>query len=235
MPKSLIMARNNVLLIEDHSLVREGVQLILEKQLPGCAVVGASTWAETQQLLESPGDLDWVLLDLGLPDIAGLDALTRLRTNHPELPVVVLSSTEDRALVLECINRGAAGFVAKSASARVLTDALHLIFAGGIYLPPSLFGHAPAAAEQPEQVLSSRREELARRGLTPRQIEVLELVVQGLSNKHIASRLGVGEATVKTHVAAGLHALNVKNRTQAAFVLAQWDSPTKGPRPASNA
>jgi DNA-binding NarL/FixJ family response regulator len=220
-----------VLMIEDHAMVRQGIRLLLEQQLPDCRALEASSFAEAKRILEGKPALDWILLDLGLPDRVGVDALSELRAAHPELPVVILSASEDRALVLECIHRGASGFIGKSAPAGVLGEALRLIVAGGVYLPPSLFGQAAVPAERSESVLSNRRDELARRGLTPRQIEVLELLVQGLSNRVIASRLNLAESTVKTHVAAGLRALNVKNRTQAVFALATWGSgPGRAPR-----
>ncbi len=218
----------NVLLIEDHAMVREGLHLLLEKVLPECTVVGASSWAEAKRLLQGSEPLDWVLLDLGLPDIGGLDALSLLRKDHAALPVVVLSSSEERALVLECINLGAMGFIGKSSTGNELAEALRHIFAGGVHLPPALFGSAPAAPAPTGAVLATKRDDLERLGLTPRQIEVLELLVQGLSNKLIAERLELSEATVKTHVAAGLRALNVKNRTQAVFALATWRYSTHG-------
>jgi len=209
-------------------MVREGLDLLLAKVLPECTLVGASSWAEATRHLHGPVALDWVLLDLGLPDIAGLDALALLRKDHAHLPVVVLSSSEERALVLECINRGAVGFIGKSSSGNELSEALRHIFAGGVHLPPALFAGAAPAAPAPGAVLATKRDDLARLGLTPRQIEVLELLVQGLSNKLIAERLELAEATVKTHVAASLRALNVKNRTQAVFALATWGYSTHG-------
>jgi DNA-binding NarL/FixJ family response regulator len=217
------MAVRRVLMIDDHAMVREGTRLLIAQQELGCELLEAGTFAEALRLLSSGPDVDWVLLDLGLPDIDGMQALSRLRDEQAHIPVVVLSSTEDRAVVLECINRGAMGFIAKASSGAVLADALRLVFAGGVYLPPALLGRSTPPPAHPESsIMAAKRDELARLGLTPRQIEVLELMVQGLSNKLIATRLALSEATVKTHVAAGLRALNVKNRTQAVFTLAKW-------------
>lgn len=223
------MQKQKILIVEDHAMVREGMRLLLEQQGLNCDIVEAGSLAEALKLIAEHADFEWVLLDLGLPDADGLQALSRLRTAHPEVPVVVLSASEDRALVLECVNRGAMGFIGKSASGAVLLDALRRVFSGAVHLPPALFGaSAPAPAVPQAVVIAASEAELARLGLTPRQIEVLKLLVQGLTNKHIASRLGLAEATVKTHVASGLRALNVKNRTQAVFALARWQS-TKSP------
>lgn len=216
------MVPRKVLMVDDHAMVREGTRLLVAQQELGCELLEAGTWAEAKHLLAITPGMDWVLLDLALPDVDGLAALGELRAAHPDVPVVVLSASEDRAVVLECINRGAMGFIAKTSSGKELADALRVVFAGGVYLPPSILGK-PAPSRAPEGgVMAAKREELAELGLTPRQIEVLELMVQGLSNKSIAQKLELAEPTVKTHVAAGLRALNVKNRTQAVFALAKW-------------
>jgi DNA-binding NarL/FixJ family response regulator len=217
------MKRRKLLMVDDHAMVREGTRMLLQQQDVDCELLEAGSCTEAERLLSVHGDVDWVLLDLALPDCTGVSALTRLRKRHPDVPVVVLSASEERALVLDCINRGAMGFIGKSATGAGLIAALNSIFAGGLYLPPALFA-TPAAVAAPAgaPILSARRAELLRLGLSPRQMQVLELMVQGLSNKLIASRLQLSEATIKTHVASSLRALNVKNRTQAVFALAQW-------------
>jgi DNA-binding NarL/FixJ family response regulator len=96
-----------------------------------------------------------------------------------------------------------------------------VVFAGGVYLPSTLFGQiSPARPPPANAVIATTQKKLSRLGMTERQIQVLEFLVQGLSNKHIANRLDLSEATIKTHVAAGLRALNVRNRTQAVFAVA---------------
>jgi DNA-binding NarL/FixJ family response regulator len=217
------MSRRKVLMVDDHAMVREGTRMLLAQGGLDCELVEAGTLRDGLAVLARHADIDWVMLDLGLPDIAGIAALDRLRQEHEDVPVVVLSASEERALVLECINHGAMGFIGKSATGDALVQALRLVFAGGIHLPPALFG-TPATAPPPleDAVLAAKEEELLRLGLTPRQIEVLDLMVQGLSNKAIAGRLTLSEATIKSHVAASLKALNVRNRTQAVFVLAKW-------------
>ncbi len=216
------MSRKKVLIVDDHAMFREGIRLLFDKQGFACDLLEADSCAGALTLLEQRVDVDWVLLDLGLPDKAGIDALGLLRKRHEGVPVVVLSGSEDRALVLECINRGAMGFIAKSSNSAVLINALQVVFAGGVYLPPALFWQtdplqAPAA-KSPSVAIADPFTSL---GMSKRQIQVLELVVQGLSNKLISDRLDLAEATVKSHVAAGLRALNVKNRTQAVVAVAK--------------
>jgi DNA-binding NarL/FixJ family response regulator len=217
------MRRMKILMIDDHTMVREGIRLLLDTHGMACDLLEAGSFAEATALLEEHDPVDWVLLDLGLPDQGGIDALEQLRKRFAHIPVVVLSGSEDRALVLECINAGAMGFVGKSSSSAVLAHALQVVFAGGVYLPPALFGCArPDPAATAKASVATARDQLSRLGLTRRQVEVLELLVQGFSNKLIARRLGLSEATIKTHVAASLRALNVKNRTQAVFVVAKF-------------
>jgi DNA-binding NarL/FixJ family response regulator len=215
------MSRRTLLLVDDHAMVREGLRALLQAPGADCDLLEAGSCAQALAILADRGDVQWILLDLGLPDSRGIEALETLRRRHPEIPVVVVSGSEDRALVLECINAGAMGFVGKSAGGADLLQALEHVFAGGIYLPPALFA---AAAPRPakKKPAAGIGPALSRLGLSPRQSQVLELMVQGLSNKLIASRLGLSEATIKTHVAAGLRALNVRNRTQAVFTLASW-------------
>lgn len=214
-------------------MVREGVRLLFDKHGFECDLLEAGTCAAALALL-AQHKVDWVLLDLGLPDVAGIDGLTQLRTRYPDVPVVVLSASEDRALVLECINCGAMGFIAKLSNSAILVNALRLVFAGGVYLPPAVLGQiAPLQTAPSSSAVNRSSNTLSGFGLTGRQVEVLELLVQGLSNKLIARRLELSEATVKTHVAAALKTLNVKNRTQAVFAVAKLGSlfDSAAPRP----
>jgi DNA-binding NarL/FixJ family response regulator len=120
------------------------------------------------------------------------------------LPIVVLSGSEDRADMRRALNRGAMGFIPKSATAPVMLSALRLVLAGGVYVPPAMVESSGSA------------DDCAQRVLTPRQIDVLARVIEGQQNKAIAAALGLSEATVKAHVTALFKTLNVRNRTQAA-------------------
>jgi DNA-binding NarL/FixJ family response regulator len=216
------MSQLKILMVDDHAMVREGIRLLLDKQAFGCQLLEADSCAAALKLLEQHTHIDWVLLDLGLPDMAGIDALSLLRRRYEDIPVVVLSGVDDRAMVLECINRGAMGFIPKSSNSVTLSHALRVVFAGGVYLPPDLFvSHSPAHPPEAKSVVSATQDKLSGLGMTQRQIEVLEFMVQGLPNKLIARRLDLSEATIKTHVAASLRVLNVKNRTQAVFAVAK--------------
>lgn len=211
-----VMDDMKVLLVDDHALFREGLRLVLERLGDSFAILEAADCAGAFDVARRHPDLALVLLDLALPDMPGFEALSLLRERYPSVPVVVLSASEDRPSVLEAINRGAMGFIPKSSDSKLLINALRLVLAGGVYVPPSVLTNPLNACEQaPATAMRHKGESLRGLGLTGRQIEVLGLLVQGMPNKVIARTLGLAEPTVKTHVAACLRALNVSNRTQA--------------------
>lgn len=211
-----------ILLVDDHALFREGLHLVLERLNEPFEVLEAGDCASAFEIVKCHPDLGLVLLDLALPDMPGLDALALLRDRYPSIPVVVLSATEDRASVLEAINRGAMGYIPKSSDSALLVSALRLVFAKGVYIPPSVLTNPHNAGETtPQSSVRNKNATLHDLGLTDRQIEVLGLLVQGMPNKLIARKMNLGEPTVKTHVTACLRALNVGNRTQAVLAVGQ--------------
>jgi DNA-binding NarL/FixJ family response regulator len=210
-----------ILLVDDHTLFREGMRLVLSELDPGCQIVEASTCQAAFDFAQAESDFDVVLLDLNLPDMPGFAALSVLREEHPQLPVVVLSASDDRATVLEALDRGAMGFIPKSSSSQVLMGALKLVLAKGVYIPATVLNEAsvpvpPAFSTNPAKPI--RPIDL---GLTERQMDVLGLMVRGEPNKLICRELGLAEGTVKTHVTAVLRALNVTNRTQAVLAVSR--------------
>jgi DNA-binding NarL/FixJ family response regulator len=203
----------HILLVDDHALFREGLGLLLRDLNAQIEVHHAGT-VEAALQVASGCPLALVLLDLSLPGRSGFEALEELRRRRDDLPVVVMSSADDRATVMAAIEAGAMGFVPKTSSSAVMIGALRIVLAGGIYLPPESFlgDGGGAQAPRPEQQASVTPAEL---GLTPRQTEVLRLVLEGQSIKRIARALNASENTIKTHVSAVLRALNVTTRTQA--------------------
>ena len=214
----------NVLLIDDHPLFREGMALLLQPLQPGLATWEAGSCEEGLALLEAQGPADLVLIDMALPGMHGLEGIARLRERWPALPLVALSSTDDRSTVLQAIEAGAMGFIPKSSTSAVMLAALKLVLARGIYLPPTAFLDdrlgvapvAPAAAAVPAAVpASTPPTSLQTLGLTPRQGEVLYLILQGKPAKLIERELNLSASTVKAHTSSVLRALNVTTRTQA--------------------
>jgi two-component system, NarL family, nitrate/nitrite response regulator NarL len=199
-----------LLIVDDHPIVREGLAAVLAQAGPDTTVLQASGGAQGLELASEHADLDAVFLDLSMPQMDGMAAIQQFGRRRPDLPVIVLSSSEDAADVRRALAAGALGYVPKSAPPRTLLSALQLVLAGDVYVPPLLLGDAPASAEAASGLpgVGAR--------LTERQVDVLRLVCRGDSNKEIARKLALSDKTVKAHVTAIFRALNVVNRTQAA-------------------
>lgn len=228
-----------VLLIDDHPLILSALKAVIEGLGQDVTVVGADSAAAARQSLQANTDFDLVLLDLQLGDASGFDVLDEFRAAYPALPVVVISASDQASDVIRSIDQGAMGFVPKRNSTELLAQALKLVMAGGIYVPPMSLGSeapirpAPPARASPgqsklqqiqEQALASNFQcttGLEGLALTPRQTDVLALLLQGKPNKLIARELGVSVETIKDHVAAVLKALGVNSRTQAVLAVGQ--------------
>lgn len=223
-----------ILLIDDHPLFREGVALLLKPLVEALETWEAGSCEEAFALLRERGSVDLVMIDLGLPGLSGLEGLGQLRRDHPEVPVVVMSSADDKDTVLAALDAGAMGFIPKSSTSQIMLGALRLILARGIYLPPSAFlgGRAvPPAAPVPAAVPGQGRRP-ADLGLTPRQADVLHLLLQGKPAKLIGRQLNLSLSTVKAHTSAVLRALNVTTRTQAVLAASRLGLCFEAPLPA---
>lgn len=215
-----------VLIVDDHPLIREGLATVLAELDPSAGAGEAEDAQAALAAVRGDAELTLVLLDLFVPGAEGLSLLTEIREARPELPVVVLSAHDGRDQVLAAIDAGAMGFISKRSSTQVLLNALRLVLAGGVYLPPQVLNamtdapatRAPSAASGAD---AKRLVSPAEIGLTERQADVLALLVQGKPNKLICRELDLAEGTVKTHITAILRALNVSNRTQALFALSR--------------
>lgn len=239
-----------VLLVDDHPLILSALQGVIRGLGDDVTVVGVASAAELRQQLATDAEFDLVLLDLQLGDANGFDVLTDLRSQHPALPVVVVSASDRASDVIQAIDLGAMGFVPKRASNEMLFEALRLVMSGGIFVPPmSLGGDYSAApppvaehdtvpdvmriAQQAEATpFQQNAPSLASLGLTPRQADVLAQLLQGKPNKLIAREMNLSVETVKDHVAAVLRALNVSSRTQAVLAVSQM---TQGQLPSFQA
>lgn len=204
-----------ILLVDDHTLFREALLHVL-RQFDGAAVViEASTAKEAIRLATHYHDLDLILLDLTMPGLNGLSALPELHGLRPAVPLVILSASEEPTAVRQALEAGAMGYIPKSCSSHEMIAALRLVLAGEVYVPPGLLAALEALTIAPTQIaMPPVTGEEGVDGLTPRQVEVLRLMGQGLSNKGICKRLNLAEGTVKLHVTAIMRALNTGNRTQ---------------------
>ncbi|WP_298272802.1 response regulator transcription factor [uncultured Bradyrhizobium sp.] len=199
-----------VLVVDDHSIVRDGLAALLEQVSPEFEVFQAGDAEEGLQLLDQVGDFDLVILDLFIPGVDGFEAISAFGLKRPELPVIVLSSSEDSDDVRRALASGALGYVPKSASQHVLLSAIKLVMNGDLYVPPLVLSKSSDSNSQTGDLPKANG-----KLLTPRQREVLILLCEGNPNKAIATKLNLSEKTVKTHISLIYKALNVANRMQA--------------------
>ncbi|CAB3793479.1 Transcriptional regulatory protein DegU [Paraburkholderia ultramafica] len=204
-----------ILIVDDHPVFRDGISALLTQDSLDAVVLQAGSGAEALMLVNEHADLDVVLLDLMLPGAGGLQVITEVAELRPELPVIMLSSSEDPHDARDAFAHGALGYVPKSSSRYALLSAIKLVLNGELYVPTLVLD---AGIDAPATVLApaSAAQEEGIAVLTQRQIEVLRLIGDGCPNKKIATGLGLSEKTVKAHITAIFKALKVANRTQAA-------------------
>lgn len=203
-----------ILLVDDHTLFREALLHVLKQFDSTAVVIEAATAREAIRMAAHYHDLDLILLDLALPGLNGLSALPELHALRPTTPLVILSASEDCIDVRQALEAGALGYIPKSSSSHEMITALRLVLAGEVYVPPVMLAALEGLEAASVQVTAASVEGGVD-GLTPRQLEVLLLMAQGLSNKGICKCLKVAEGTVKLHVTAVMRALNTCNRTHA--------------------
>jgi len=194
-------AKTRVMIADDHPVVVLGLAAIINAQ-PDMTVVGeASNGRQALELFEKHLP-DVTLIDLRMPELGGVDAIKQIRGKHPHAIFIVLTTYQGDEDIHKALKAGAQGYLLKGMAHDDLLDAIRRVRAGVQYLPASV------------------KETLANRtpgsDLSPRELQILELIVKGLSNKQIADKLGITEGTVKWHVNAILGRLNVSDRTQAA-------------------
>ena len=217
----MVSAANARLVIaDDHPLFRGALRGAVTNAVASASIDEAGSFEELTRLLEQDSEVDLILLDLTMPGISGFSGLIYLRAQYPDVPVVIVSASDDVETIRRSLDFGASGFIPKRFGADTLRDAFAKILAGDVWVPSDV---DLSAAADPET--TRLRDRLVT--LTPQQVRVLMMLSEGLLNKQIAYELGVSEATVKAHVSAILQKLGVESRTQAVIAaskieLGQW-------------
>ncbi len=195
-----------IVFADDHRLVREALAPFIQRLAPIVRLDEASTVDEAISLLETNNQCDLILLDLNMPGMDGFEGFNRLQHVAPDTPIAVLSGSIDPSDVSQALAHGAAGYIPKTTAGTTLVNALQIILAGEIYVPPALMTAQAARGGSRE----TRTVPLA-----DRQMDVLKALAEGLTNKEIARRLGIAEITVKVHLQSIYRKLGVSNRTEA--------------------
>jgi DNA-binding NarL/FixJ family response regulator len=205
------MAAYKFIIVDDHPLFRGALSQALQASFENAQVQEAGSLDELTDRLSAGGEIDLVLLDLTMPGVHGVSGLLYLRAQHPEVPVAIVSASDDAGTIRHCLDCGASGFIPKSQPVERIREAIRSIMDGEIWLPADIdLSQSVGEARQLVSRLST---------LTPQQVRVLMMLGEGLLNKQIAFKLNVSEATVKAHVSAILQKLGVDSRTQAVIAI----------------
>jgi DNA-binding NarL/FixJ family response regulator len=202
----------DVLLIDDHPIIHETLGAVVRSLVPDAQIHSEIDLGGAITKARQLKDLGLVLLDLGLPGFSGVEALVRFRKAFPRARIIIISATEDSDSVRSALDAGAVGYMPKTSTAKVMSDAIRLVLDGGFYVPPQAMGTVLPTKKPPS---------LADLGITERQADVLRLVAKGLPNIEIGRKLNISENTVKQHAHAAYRALGVSSRTEAMVVLAK--------------
>jgi DNA-binding NarL/FixJ family response regulator len=200
-----------VALVDDQTLVRQGIRKLLELSEDIRVVVEAADGEEALRVI-ADNALDVVLLDVRMPKRSGVDVLRRLRDSGREVAAILLTTFSDDAVALEGVRAGARGYLLKDVSLEELAAAIRVVAGGGTLIRPAVTGRAQRGIEALRPGFDSLDPPDA---LTTRETEVLRLMAGGYSNREIADALGTAEGTVKNHASSILSKLGVRDRTRA--------------------
>lgn len=203
MPK---MPRYNVLLVDDHAVVRHGLRAVLEEELGDVAVQEAGTAREGLECLRRD-DYDALILDIGLPDRNGLDLLKSIHSEWPDLPVLILSMFDESQYGVRMIKAGAAGYVTKASAPEKFVTAVKKVLAGGRYISPNL-------AERLADNLSGHYDEEPYDVLSDREYQIFLMIASGKTVSEIANELCLSVKTVSTHRAHVMQKTNMKTNAE---------------------
>lgn len=198
-----------LLLADDHPLFREGIKPLLRKLAADVEVIEAQDYLNAFAAMREAGEVDLALMDLYMPGMRGREGIAQFRAAYPDVPLVILSASEQPDDIQHLLDAGALGYITKSSPGEVILHALRLVLAGGLYIPPKLLGGQRAADADSDADAEMRV------ALTQRQLAVLQQLALGKSNRQIAAALNITEGTVKVHLATIFRVLKVSSRTEA--------------------
>ena len=209
-----------ILIADDHELFLEGLKLVLKSHFKEAEVTAVKNYTELFAAIEKER-FDLIVTDLAMPGANSIDALSKMHTILKDTPIIVISAVFDKEIVQRTIEIGVSGYIPKSSSNDLMLSAIHLVLAGGVYIPKALLDEVSVAPEMAldfqdlKEVGQDINSKDKNKKLTPRQIDVVRGIAKGLPNKLIAYELGLTEGTVKVHITVILKTLGVSNRTGA--------------------
>lgn len=209
-----------IIIADDHALVRGGIAMLVRILNPDCEILETNNYEKTLALLAETEGVDLVLFDLFMPGVGGIEDVAHICRTWPDTPVVLVTVEDAISTIHEALKAGVSGYIPKSSTPEVTMSAIRLVLSGGIYLPPNAIRATDAdlgqtAQTDPRRPAGNGNADVKAR-LTKRQIEVLDQIALGKSNKAIAEALGLTPGTVKIHMSRIFKVLKVSNRTEAA-------------------
>lgn len=205
------MSPTTIVLVDDHAAIRAGVRVLLEAESDLAVVGEAGDGAEAMRVLAATRP-DVVVLDLAMPGVGGLDAIPGLRAASPRTAILIFTMHANTAYVTAAMRAGARGYLLKSARQQDLLTAVRAVHTGHGYLQPEITG--PLL----RRVVADQRVAAGQGALTAREVQILEAVAGGRSNKEIAAAIGIAEDTVKTHLRRMFEKLGASDRAQAVAI-----------------
>lgn len=209
------MAATKIVIADDHPLFRSALCQAIRQSFPDAGILECDTISALENTLDGNLDTDLILLDLHMPGASGFSGVVLTRKSYPEIPVIVVSASEETPIIKRAIGYGASGFIPKSADLPTICDAIIQVLSGEIWLPVQDLDNEGA---DEEKAFAARLN-----SLTPQQLRVYMMLTKGLLNKQIAAEINVSEATVRTHMTAIFRKLGVRNRTQAVLAANHLD------------
>ncbi|MFC7047681.1 response regulator [Emcibacter nanhaiensis] len=209
--------KRTIIIADDHPLFRTALQQAIGQAFGDCHIHEAGTLDDLQQKLEEVPHADFLLLDLQMPGTFGYSGLIFIREQFPELPIIIVSGNEAPATIHQCLNYGAAGFIAKSQSLPEMAEALQAVDQGQPWIPEAARSSRPAPDPDKQDVARILG------SLTPQQYRVLSYMAQGLLNKQIAYEMDLSISTVKAHMTSILKKFGMFRRTQIVAAMKQLD------------
>jgi len=221
-----------ILIADDHELFLKGLEFILQETIQNPEIQKANSYTEIFAILNQKQNFDLIITDLAMPGANWLEAIKKIHQQQTETPIIIISAVFDKEILQQTLDIGVSGYIPKTAPNNLITSAINLVLAGGIYIPHELLYSTnktdSKSTEDKERTSSLKTLENITtnnkntpKGLTARQIDIVKCIAEGLSNKQIAYKLNLTEGTIKVHITIILKLLNVKNRTSAVIEAAK--------------